>query len=178
VKTTSLADAAASAAANVRILFLGLLIAASGDSHAAHAAMTLASPVTADNLSVSSAWGRATPPGVATGVAYFTIVNRGRQADTLVSISSPASISAELHRTTVQNGLSTMRPAGQVVIAPGQTMKAEPGGLHVMLKELKHPLAAGSRVPLLLNFRAAGAITVQVEVLPLAPASQNGNAGH
>ena len=59
-----------------------------------------------------------------------------------------------------------MRPAGQIVIAPGQTVTAEPGGLHVMLTGLKKPLVAGTRVPLVLTFRHAGAITVQVDVHP------------
>lgn len=137
--------------------------------HAAHA--STAGAAAAVTVSVSGAWGRATPPGIPNGVAYFTIENRGRQPDTLLSISSPVSASAELHRTTVQNGHSTMRPAGQVVITPGQTVKAEPGGLHVMLTGLKRPLAAGNPVPLVLNFRAAGAITVQMDVHPLSPAS-------
>lgn len=135
------------------------------------------SPATG-TLTVTGAWARATPPGLTVGGAYFTLVNHGTQPDTLVSISTPVAATAALHRTALENGLSTMRAAGQLTIAPGATLKAEPGGLHVMLMGLKSPLVAGSRVPLTLTFRLAGAITVQVDVQPLNSGSPTGNGGH
>jgi periplasmic copper chaperone A len=150
-----------------------------GSPHAEHSvhATHAGSPATG-TLTVTGAWARATPPGLTVGGAYFTLVNHGTQPDTLVSISTPVAATAALHRTALENGLSTMRAAGQITIAPGATLKAEPGGLHVMLMGLKSPLVAGSKVPLTLTFRLAGAITVQVAVQPLNPGSPTGNAGH
>jgi copper(I)-binding protein len=130
------------------------------------------------DLSVSNAWGRATPAGVAVGAAYFTVVNHGKQSDTLVAVTSPVAATAELHRTSVEGSLARMRPAGQVVITPGQTVKAEPGGLHLMLTGLRKPLVAGSQVPLVLHFRQAGAITVQMDVQPATSAAPDAYAGH
>jgi hypothetical protein len=108
----------------------------------------------------------------------LTIVNRGTQADTLISLTSPVAAMVELHRTTVENGISRMRPAGQIVIAPGQTVKVQTGALHVMLMELKKPLVAGTKVPLVLQFRQAGAITVQMDVQPVTFAPQEEHTGH
>jgi copper(I)-binding protein len=57
-----------------------------------------------------------------------------------------------------------MRPAGTLAIAPGKTLRAEPGGLHLMLVELKTPLVDGTTVPLVLTFKSAGEVTVQLRV--------------
>jgi copper(I)-binding protein len=56
-----------------------------------------------------------------------------------------------------------MRPVESLECPPGLT-KIEPGGLHVMLLGLTHPLAAGTAFPLTLRFRDAGSLTVQVVV--------------
>jgi periplasmic copper chaperone A len=130
------------------------------------------------SVSVTNAWARATPPGVATGAAYFTIVNRAKHSDTLVSLTTPAAAMAELHQTTVENGLSRMHAAGQIAIAPGQAVKADPGGLHVMLMGLKSPLVAGTKVPLVLTFRHAGAVTVQMDVQPATYVAREAHVGH
>ena len=135
-------------------------------------------PAAAANLSVTNAWARATPAGVDVGGAYFTIVNRGHQPDVLLSLGSTAASMVELHRSTLENGIARMRPAGAVEIAPGQTVTAGPGGLHVMLTGLKKPLVAGTRVPLVLTFRHAGAITVQLDVHPATFTSHAAHAGH
>lgn len=121
------------------------------------------------SLTVIEAWTRPTVAGMSMGVAYFKIVNRGKSPDTLVSVSSPAAESAELHRSTLEGGMARMRPAGDVVIAPGATVKAEPEGLHVMLHGLKQQSVPGSQVPLTLTFKTAGAVTVQLEVRQTAP---------
>jgi len=133
-----------------------------------------AEPVQAADLMISAAWARATVPGVAVGAAYFTIENHGKQADMLLGASSPAAANATFHRTTQDNGVAHMRPAGDIVIAAGQTLKLAPTGLHLMLSGLRQPLAAGTRVPVTLSFRRAGKVTVQVAVVPLAAAAPAG----
>lgn len=167
MKISSFAAVAAYAVSFVRIALIGVLFIP--------AAVT--GSETSGRLTVNNAWARATPPGSSVGGAYFTIVNRGQQADTLVSVSSPVAATVEMHRTTIESGLSRMRPAGQIVIAPGQTVKAEPGGLHVMLMGLKSPLVAGTQVPLVLKFQQAGAVTVRVAIQSISSAAHEGLAG-
>jgi copper(I)-binding protein len=60
--------------------------------------------------------------------------------------------------------MAKMRAADAVVVAPGTTVRAEPGGLHLMLVDLKTPLVEGSLVPLVLTFKSAGEVTVQLRV--------------
>jgi copper(I)-binding protein len=57
-----------------------------------------------------------------------------------------------------------MRRLESLEIPAGQTLRLEPGALHIMLLDLVRPLKAGAQYPLTLNFRDAGAVTVQVQV--------------
>lgn len=150
----SLVRAAACAAALTTVL-------ASGCSADPQAAATLADPAQA-RLTVSNAWARATMADVPRSAGYFTITNGGSQPDTLLSASSPVSNRVEIHRTIIENDIARMRPVAELTIEAGATVKAEPGGLHLMLLELQMPLVAGSPVPLTLTFRDAGDITVQM----------------
>ena len=62
--------------------------------------------------------------------------------------------------------MANMRPASSLVIEPGDTLTAAPGGLHLMLVDLKSPLVEGTTVPLVLTFKDAGEITVQLKIEP------------
>lgn len=63
-----------------------------------------------------------------------------------------------------------MKPlTGGLAIPSGRDIVLGPGGYHVMLQELAHPLAAGSSFPLVLHFQRAGDQTVDVEVRDDAP---------
>jgi copper(I)-binding protein len=66
----------------------------------------------------------------------------------------------------MEAGMARMRPAGALVVGPKATVTAEPGGLHLMLVDLKSPLVAGTSVPLVLRFQSAGEITVQLQIEP------------
>jgi copper(I)-binding protein len=115
-------------------------------------------------LLVTGAWARATNAGMPMGVVYLTIRNVGSREDTLESAHTPVAGRVEFHRTIIDHGMARMRPANDLRIAPGSTLEAGPGGLHLMLVELKAPLAAGTTVPLTLRFKLAGELTVPVNV--------------
>jgi copper(I)-binding protein len=42
------------------------------------------------------------------------------------------------------------------VIKPGQTIILKPGGYHIMLIDLKHPLKKGEKVTIWLKFKYSG----------------------
>lgn len=121
----------------------------------------------ANSLVVSLAWSRATPPGMTMGVGYFAVKNTGPKLDVLVGASSPRAQAVELHRTVEEQGVARMRPVASVDIAPGATVVAAPGGLHLMLVGLDGPLVAGESVPVTLQFRDAGAVAIELRVQPL-----------
>jgi periplasmic copper chaperone A len=127
-------------------------------------ATAVAHQYTAGNLVITDAWSRPTFDGMPVGVAYLTITNNGALEDTLISARTPAAARVEFHRTLIEGGMAKMRSSSTVVIAPNSTLVAEPGGLHLMLLELKAPLAEGTTVPLVLTFKTAGEVTVQLRV--------------
>jgi periplasmic copper chaperone A len=117
-------------------------------------------------LVAQDAWVRATP-GADIAAAYLTLRNVSSSAVTVTAVESPVAGHAMIHETTLQGGQSKMRPHEQLVIAPGATVKLEPGGLHVMLHDLKQPLTAGQKVPLVIALAGGGTLQVTATVRPL-----------
>lgn len=115
-------------------------------------------------LVIGHPWARPTAPGMPMGAAYLSITNHGKAADALVAASSPVAARVEFHQTTLADGMARMRPLTGIDIAAGATVKIEPGGIHLMLADLKAPLEPGKAVPLVLEFRVAGKITVELSV--------------
>jgi periplasmic copper chaperone A len=116
------------------------------------------------DIVIADAWTRPTATGMPMGVAYFTLTNLGRTADALIAASTPLAARAEIHETSIVEGMARMRPLGEIGLAAGQRVAVAPGGIHLMLVGLKAPLAAGTRVPLTLEFRAAGRVTIELTV--------------
>ena len=127
-------------------------------------APAFAHPFELGKLVIGHPWSRPTPAGLAMGVAYLSITNNGAEPEVLTGASSPAAASVQIHETTISEGMARMRPLTEVTIAPGATVKIEPGGIHLMLVDLHAPLQPGKSVPLTLEFRHAGKLTVQLSV--------------
>jgi copper(I)-binding protein len=118
----------------------------------------------AGSIQIAQAWSRPTPPVGATGAAYLAITNTGGKADRLLGASTPMAVSAEINETRHAEGVAQMRRLESLEIPAGQTLRFEPGALHIMLLDLVRPLKPGAQYPLTLNFRDAGAVTIQVQV--------------
>jgi copper(I)-binding protein len=115
-------------------------------------------------IAIDDAWARATVPAQMSSAAYFTIRNSGGP-DALVSISSP-SANASLHSTSMDNGVMRMRPLASLDVPANATVELKPGGTHIMLMDLKAPLAAGSTIELDLRFEKSGERRVEAQVRP------------
>ena len=98
------------------------------------------------------------------GVVYFEVTNPGA-ADSLVGIESAAAVRAEMHSTTTTaKGAMQMRDTPVVAVPAGGHLVFEPGGLHVMLIDLRRPLREAQHVPLTLVFEHAGRLQVDAVV--------------
>lgn len=132
-------------------------------------------PALAADIKVDDAWARPTLGQARNGAAYMTISTTGA-ADRLVGASAPVAGKTELHTMTMNNNVMQMRPVDAIQVAPGTEVKLQPGGLHVMLLDLKSPLKQGDKFPLTLKFERGGEIQVQVEVRqPRAGGHGHGN---
>jgi copper(I)-binding protein len=126
-------------------------------------------------VEVSEGWSRETPPGIKVGVGYFTLKNTSKGRRELLKITSPVAQAISLHQTSTDaNGVSKMWPVGKLELAPGEVLRFEPNGRHIMLEGLSGSLRAGTRVPVTLVFQDEAPVTVQLEVRPLV----DPHAGH
>lgn len=124
-----------------------------------------AADVTAGSLKISQPWARATPKGASVGGGYLSITNGGSEADRLVGGSSAICQRLEIHQMKMDGGVMKMRPvAGGVSVAPGQTVKFDPSGYHIMFIGLKQQLMQGGHFKATLEFAKAGKVDVDFTV--------------
>jgi len=102
--------------------------------------------------------------GGATGAVYATIANTGKEADALVSASSNASQTVELHEVKNEGGVMKMRPVPMIGLPAGGKVEMKPGGYHVMLIGLKRDLKPGDTVEVTLKFDRGGEVRVDAPV--------------
>lgn len=146
------------------------------DGHALHGGSH--APKTATQVSVDSAWARASPGRATTGGAYVSVTNRATVADRLVAIETPVAGRAEVHSHIDDNGIMRMRKIDAIDVAPGGTITMMPGGYHIMLMGLHKPLKKGDKIPITLIFEKAGKVTADVHVQALGSMGpMGGNPG-
>ena len=121
----------------------------------------------AETLTVTDAWVRAVP-GAAVAAAYMTLRNGGPRAVRITGVRSTLAGHAMIHESQLIGGVSTMRAHEPLTVAAGASVELKPGGLHVMLEELAHPLAAGEQVPLELLLAGGGRVALSARVRPLS----------
>ena len=98
------------------------------------------------------------------GAGYMTLANEGAGPVALIGARSEASARTELHDTMVDAaGVARMVEQARIEIAPGQTVRFEPGGLHVMFMGLEDPLEAGATTEVELIFED-GVAPVTLEI--------------
>ena len=129
---------------------------------------------------VKDAWVRGTvAQQMATG-AFFSISSAG--GGKLLSVSSPAAGVVEIHQMLMDGSTMKMRAVQALDLPPGNAVELKPGGYHLMLMDLKAPLAAGQSIDLLLvvedrnGKKETIAVTAAVKALGHAPAADK--AGH
>jgi len=111
-----------------------------------------ASQTAADTISVVDPYVRAPAPNAPAAGAFMVLKNSGAVARRLVKAESPAARAVELHDHIDEGGVKKMRPVAAIAIAARGEAVLKPGSLHVMLIDMKKPLAEGDSVPITLGF--------------------------
>ena len=135
-------------------VFVGLILALTFSATASEAA----------DISVSDAWVRESPPGVAMMAGYMALQNSTSRSQVLVAASSSGFETVMIHRTIVKGGMAGMAHAPQLELAPNASLIFAPGGYHLMLMNPKRTLRAGDRVDINLEFRGGLVLPVAFEV--------------
>ena len=117
-------------------------------------------------LVVQNAWMRQVPGGD-TAAVYLVLRNTSVQPVIVIGVRSPAATNVMIHETSTVGSQSRMRMHEKLVIAPGQSVAFEPGGLHVMLSGMKKSVLIGQTVPLIFLLANGGQVNVAAVVRPL-----------
>ncbi|WP_436701576.1 copper chaperone PCu(A)C [Nocardioides sp. BYT-33-1] len=115
-------------------------------------------------LSVTDPWVKAATDGMT--AAFGTLVNDSTDDVTVVSATTTAAASTELHETVEnEDGSMAMRPKeGGFVIPAGGSLTLEPGGDHLMLMGLSAPVEPGTTVTLTLTLGDGSTVPVEATV--------------
>jgi copper(I)-binding protein len=124
----------------------------------------LAHDYSAGDLRIGHPYARSTPPGARVGGAYLSVDNKGKTADRLLRASTSRAGTTELHSMSMDGNIMRMRQVPAIEVAAGASVKLAPGGLHIMLMDLKQPLKTGDKFPMTLVFERAGEVKVDIVV--------------
>lgn len=127
-------------------------------------------------VEVTHLYVNATPPTLKSTAAYMTLTNHTEEVLTFTGATSPAAERVELHQSSITNGMMKMRPVATLEIPPGGEVKLSPGGLHLMLRQLKRSLQPGEHVPITLLFFRERQLTVHAQIRDIR--DQNERQGH
>ncbi len=128
------------------------------------AAIALSIGAARADIVCEGAWSPATDDTAKPGSVFLTIANTGAAPDTLLKVSSPAAMLAQVHVSRTEGDAERMKRMKKFEIAPGETVRLDQSDMHVMLVKLKQPLQAGQSFPLSLVFEKAGTVETSVTV--------------
>lgn len=126
-------------------------------------------PITAED-----SWIREPAPGRNVAAGYVTIANHTEDDRRLIAAWSDNASAMEIHTMTRTDGMMRMRKVDAVDLPAGSTVRLEPGGLHLMLRELS-PVEAGNVIPVTLEFDDGSKLELAFSI---RAANSGGGHGH
>lgn len=121
---------------------------------------------TKPGIEILEAWGRPSPASSDLGAIYMKIRNNSNQEEKLLSASSAACGTIEMHETMMEGDMMSMSPVaeGYIAIPAGETVELKTGGLHLMCIGKQAEFNEGATISLTLEFDQFGEVTLDVEV--------------
>lgn len=122
-------------------------------------------------VQVEGAWARATVQGQKSTGAFMSLT--AKDATRLVGVASPVAGVAEVHEMKMEGDVMKMRGLPSLDLPAGKKVELKQGGgYHIMLMDLKAPLAKDSTVPVTLLFKDAKGVESRLELkLPVGTAA-------
>lgn len=129
------------------------------------------------SFSSSDVWVKAADDGMTAG--FGELANTGDTDLTVVSATSPATSSMQLHETVQnENGQMVMREVeGGFVIPAHGSLALAPGGNHLMFMDVTAPLRAGDDTTITLTFSDASTVDITAPVKEFAGANESYDGG-
>ena len=123
----------------------------------------------ADQVEVHQPYVRLAPPNAPAAGAFMVIRNTGSKDVKVVKADNPASRVTELHTHLNEAGVMKMRQVPAIDIKAGGEAKLQPGGLHIMLIDLKAPMQEGDNIAITLGFDDGSSKQVDAKVMRPLP---------
>jgi copper(I)-binding protein len=118
-------------------------------------------------IKVMEPWARSSPMVAGNGAVYMQLMNEGGSDDALLSAETDVAEVVELHETKMDGDVMKMSQVSNIKVPAGDSVMLKPGGLHVMLINLKQELVLGEKIKLTLNFEKSGPLTIEAEILEM-----------
>ena len=141
------------------------------------AVLALSTSAAMADLTVKEPWVRATVPQQTATGAFMQIT--APKAARLVEARSSVAGLVQIHEMSMSDNVMRMREVAGIDLPAGKAVELKPGGYHVMLMDLKAPIAEGQVVPLTLVVEHADKKRENVEVKATArPLGATGDMPH
>ncbi len=108
--------------------------------------------LSAEDISVSNASIRQTPPHAKNTAVFLTLTNHSDKDIALIRAKSSLSTVTELHEHRIENQKMVMAPIPKITIKSHSSTELKSGGLHIMLLDLKESINEDSKADLTLYF--------------------------
>jgi len=126
-------------------------------------------------VKVEGAWARASVQGQKGTGAFMRLT--AQDGARLVRAESPAAGVTEVHEMKMEGDVMKMRAVPALELPAGKPVELKPGGYHIMLLDLKAPLAKDTAVPLTLVFQDAKGTESKLDLsVPVGTSAPGGAA--
>ena len=115
-------------------------------------------------VTARNAWVREPSPSNNNTAMFLVLENQGADRRAVLSASTDLAGRVELHEMKMDSGMMRMSPVKQIEVPARGTTELKPGGLHVMLFDLKRRLAAGESMIVTLTFDDGSTVAVRASV--------------
>lgn len=115
-------------------------------------------------FSVAEAWVRKPADGITVTGAYLKVRMRDPGDTKLIAVKAPIADAVEIHETSENAGMMSMRQVDALPFATDGTLQLVPGGAHIMLMDVDPAIRSAAQVPVVLQFSNAQSIRVMADV--------------
>ena len=117
-----------------------------------------------ETLSITDAVIRLAPIESRPAAAYF-IIHGGKTPDRLTAVSSSKAARIELHESSMQGGMMSMKPLAGADVPAGGQLAFKPGGNHAMVFGIDPAVKPGTSIPLHFTFQSGATIDADAKTL-------------
>ena len=139
--------------------FLNLII------YMAITSSSFANSIKFNGLILSNFWIKETIGNYKMTSGYLTIENKNSVDERLLSLTSEIAKKHQLHNIIVKNDIMNMENLNNgIVIRAKSKLSLKPGSYHIMFMKLLKPLKITKKYKVILNFKNAGSVTLEMPV--------------